>query len=301
MFTIINVNNQYKNSVFSFLFSDPAILCELYEALEGVTLPPNVPITINTLEGVLFLDRINDISFEIGNKLVVLIEHQSTANPNMAVRLLMYIARLYEKMLASEDIYSGKKIALPRPEFIVLYNGTDPYPDTQVLRLSDSFENAAALGLPKDALPELDLVVKVYNINKGRNEAIVRRSETLNGYSVFVAKVRECEADKRKAVKRELTKEESQMAMVEAIKWCIAHDTLKSFLETHSSEVINMLLTEWDWDKYVEVQKREAREETREETRAEDVRNMLVFGMAPEQISQALKLPLETVRQYQSQ
>jgi hypothetical protein len=34
-------------------------------------------------------------------------------------------------------------------------------------------------------------------------------------------------------------------AMKMAIDYCINHDILKEFLETHSSEVINMLLTEW--------------------------------------------------------
>jgi hypothetical protein len=88
----MSANRQYKDSVFSFLFSDPDTLRELYGALEGVTLPPDLPITINTLEGVLFRDRLNDISFIAGDTLVVLIEHQSTINPNMALRLLMYIA-----------------------------------------------------------------------------------------------------------------------------------------------------------------------------------------------------------------
>ena len=72
----VNVNNKYKASVFTFLFSDPDLLRELYCALEGVTLPAGVPVTINTLSEVLFMDRVNDISFEIGGKLVVLIEHQ---------------------------------------------------------------------------------------------------------------------------------------------------------------------------------------------------------------------------------
>ena len=36
------------------------------------------------------MEFINDISFVIGGKLVVLIEHQSTVNPNIALRLLMY-------------------------------------------------------------------------------------------------------------------------------------------------------------------------------------------------------------------
>ena len=71
-------NTKYKDSVFSLLFSDPVILRELYCALEDVTMPPDIPITINTLQDALFMDRINDISFEIGDKVVVLIEHQST-------------------------------------------------------------------------------------------------------------------------------------------------------------------------------------------------------------------------------
>jgi hypothetical protein len=50
----------------------------------------------------------------------------STINPNMALRLLMYIARIYEKLIENKNIYSGKPIKLPRPEFFVLYNGLLP-------------------------------------------------------------------------------------------------------------------------------------------------------------------------------
>jgi hypothetical protein len=63
----MGVNSRYKDSVFSLLFSDPDTLCELYGAIERVELDPDVPITINTLEDALFMDRINDISFTIGN------------------------------------------------------------------------------------------------------------------------------------------------------------------------------------------------------------------------------------------
>jgi hypothetical protein len=61
-------------------------------------LPPDVPVSINTLKGVLFRSHLNDISFVVGDTIVVLIEHQSTINPNMALRLLMYIARVYEQL-----------------------------------------------------------------------------------------------------------------------------------------------------------------------------------------------------------
>jgi hypothetical protein len=70
----MGVNTRYKDSVFSWLFGDPDTLRELYGAIEGIQLPPDVRITINTLEGVLYKARMNDISFEIGDRIVVLIE-----------------------------------------------------------------------------------------------------------------------------------------------------------------------------------------------------------------------------------
>ena len=158
----MKTNTRYKNSVFSLLFSNPDTLRELYCALQGVTLPADVPVTINTLNDVLFMDRVNDISFEIGGKLIILIEHQSTINPNMALRLLLYITRVYEKIIQDKKIYSSKKIPVPRPEFFVLYNGLDLYPDENVLKLSESFESTyseasstVSLGLPEKERPSL--------------------------------------------------------------------------------------------------------------------------------------------------
>jgi hypothetical protein len=48
-----------------------------------------------------------------------------------------------------------------------------------------------------------------------------------------------------------------------------------------------MLFTEWNWDDALAVREEEDREET--------VKNLLDFGMSPEQISRALKLPFDTV------
>jgi len=90
----MKIKRNYKDSVFTTLFNDPALLRELYCALEGVTLPPDTPVSINTLENVLYMDIYNDISFEIGGKLVVLIEHQSTLGANLALRLLLYYTRV---------------------------------------------------------------------------------------------------------------------------------------------------------------------------------------------------------------
>jgi hypothetical protein len=139
------------------------------------------------------MDKINDISFEIGGKLVVLIEHESTLNPNMAFRLLLYIARVYEKIIGGKYIYSTTKIAIPQPEFFVLYNGPKPFPDEDTLKLSDMFMSTESLGLPEKASPVLELEVKVYNINEGKNESIAKKCRILAQYSAFIAKAREFE------------------------------------------------------------------------------------------------------------
>ena len=71
----MTTNNKYKDSVFSLLFSDPAVLRELYTALSGAELAEDEPIIINTLENALYRSIQNDISFIVGGRVVVLIEH----------------------------------------------------------------------------------------------------------------------------------------------------------------------------------------------------------------------------------
>jgi hypothetical protein len=275
-------NTKYKDSVFSLLFSDPDVLRELYCALEGITLPADTPVTINTLRDALFMDMINDISFEIGGKLVVLIEHQSTINPNMALRLLMYIARVYEKIIGDRNIYASRRIRIPRPEFFVLYNGVEPYPDEQILKLSDMFEQTASLGLTEKEIAALEVIVRVININVGKNAGIVQKCKTLAGYSAFIAKVREFE--KEYAGKTE--------AMKQAVRYCRDHDILKGFLEQNGTEVMNMLMTEWNWDDALAVRFEEGRENEREEI----ARNALAEGASVEFVHNITGLDIETIK-----
>jgi len=286
----MGVNFKYKDSVFSLLFSDHDLLRELYCALEDVTLPPDVPITINTLENVLFMELINDISFVIGGKLVILIEHQSTINPNMALRLLMYIARVYEGLVKEKNLYSSKLIFIPRPEFFVLYNGIAPYPDEQILKLSNLFERPEMLGLSGKSDFALELEVRVININKGRNGAIAQRCKKLAEYSAFIAKVRELE--------QELGNKEE--ALKAAIKYCREHDILKEFLEKHSTEVFNMLLTEWNTEDALAVRFEEGIETGREERDREIVQNALAKGLPIEMIHDITGLDMESIRDIQA-
>ena len=121
-----------------------------------------------------------------------------------------------EKKIASRTLFSKKPAKIPWPEFYVLYNGIEPFPDETVLRLSDLFEKPQSLGLPEEAYPLLELEVKVININEGRNELIANRCKMLSEYSAFVSKVRNYLSEK-------ISLEE---AVKESLKYCRKHDIL---------------------------------------------------------------------------
>jgi predicted transposase/invertase (TIGR01784 family) len=164
----------------------------------------------------------------------------------MPLRLLMYIADVYEKIIDYRKIYWTKLVKIPCPEFIVLYNGTAPYPDHKELKLSSAFKEAGDLKL-NDRLP-LELIVQVYNINKGHNAEILRKCEVLDNYSFLIDKIREYQKEGFTLAKAVLT----------AIKYCIDNNKLKDFLETHSSEVHNMLLERYDPKEEMEALREEA-------------------------------------------
>ena len=294
----MSINRNFKDSVFTALFNDPDLLRELYSALGGVSLPPDTPVSINKLENVLYMDMYNDISFEVSGKLVVLIEHQSSINPNMALRLLLYISRVLEKTIKGRGLYSEKSISIPWPEFYVLYNGAKPYPDVNVLKLSDLFEKPLDLGLPEKPNPLLELEVKVININEGRNEAILTRCRGLAEYSSFIARV-------RAFIEEGNNLEE---AIKKAVKYCQKYGILKQFLENHSIEVINMLLTDWNledakkvWyedgmEDGLEKGRLEGREDGHEEEKLRIARNALAKGSTPEFVHEITGLDNETIR-----
>ena len=276
----MNPNREHKDSVFSLLFSDPNVLRNLYSTLAGVPLPDDIPVNINTLQDVLYMNQINDLSFEIGGKLIILIEHQSTINPNMALRLLMYTGRLYEKKVKNRDIYSKKQITVPRPEFFVLYNGKDAYTDKAVMHLSDMFEKIDIPGIEEKVLLEVE--VQVININEGRNKEMLQKCKELYGYSAFIAKVREYEKETGNL----------EASMKKAIEYCCNHDIIKEFLENHAQEVMSMLMTEFNLDDCIAVQ----RAEVLEDRNAEIVRNAFAEGASIDFIHKITGLDIDKIK-----
>ena len=288
-------NRNYKDSVFVDLFAKDINAKEnfvsLYNALHNTNLDYQTtnlePVMI---EQVLYKSFYNDIAMLIDNKIVILVEHQSTINENMPFRILEYITRIYEKITKSKNKFGRKLIQLPVPEFYVFYNGKEDFPTEKTLKLSDAFL------LPDEKYGDiqnfpLEITVKVVNINVDKDNKVLKRCEVLEQYSEFVELVRDFISSR---VEEPLSK---------AIKTAIKTGVLRNYLERKATEVENMILTEYDYDTDIAVQREEAYEEGlskgisqgAEQAKIETAKNLLNMGLTLKQIAQGTGLPLETV------
>lgn len=135
------LNREYKDSLFRLIFSEKKDLLDLYNALNGTSYSDPEELEVNTLEDAVYISIKNDISFLVGGTLN-LYEHQSTYNPNLPIRGLIYLAHLYEGYIEDGQInlYSSGLKKLPFPQYFVFYNGTKKAPDRSLLKLSDAFQ-----------------------------------------------------------------------------------------------------------------------------------------------------------------
>ena len=184
-----------------------------------------------------------DIAMLIDGKIVILIEHQSTINKNMPFRFLEYIARIYENITTKDEKFGRKLVKLPIPEFYVFYNGKDDYPTESMMKLSDAFMQ---LGDNCELKNQLEISVKVININVDKENPILKRCEALKEYSEFIEQVR---SNIENNVPEPFTS---------AIKEAIKKGFLSDYLNRKSTEVQNMLLAEYDYDTDIAVQRKEA-------------------------------------------
>ena len=120
------VKRNIKDCVFTDLFSNKKYLRELYLSLH----PEDSQVTEDdltdiTIENVLVNNLYNDLGFRVGNLLIILVEAQSTWSPNILIRSLIYVTTTYQKYINEQhlDVYSSKKIDIPKPELYVIYTG----------------------------------------------------------------------------------------------------------------------------------------------------------------------------------
>lgn len=241
-------NRKYKDRLFQRVFEDKKDLLELYNAINGTDYSNPDELEITTLEDVIFMSMKNDKSFIISSTMN-LYEHQSTVNPNMPIRGLLYFAQLYDEYIKIHefDVYGRRLVKLPTPQYVVFYNGKESVPDDQTLLLTDAFEcNSSA----NDMEPALECRARVLNVNDGHNAELMKKSKRLMHYSQFIARIN-----------RNIDKGMSTVhAIDEAITYCIENDILTDVLMKNRSEVSHMLLTEFDEKKFAKTMWNEGHE-----------------------------------------
>ena len=240
-------NRQYKDSVFVSLFSRdektrrPASI-SLYNALHEEKIEDDAEIKFIELKNVLYHKEKNDVSFIVDDKIIVLVEHQSTVNENMPLRFLLYIAAIYQLILDVSSRYKERLFKIPKPEFYVVYNGRKNRPAIEELRLSKAFMEC---GME----PPLELIVKVININHSDNKEFLEKCELLKGYKEF--------GD----VMSDFIDRYGEKGYDLGIAYCIEHGILADYLQRNIKEVLNMLKAKYSYKDEIRVLTQEAREE----------------------------------------
>ena len=245
-----SAKRNYKDSLFRMVFREKKELLSLYNAINGTMYEDPEELVVTTIEDVLYMGRKNDISFLIKD-VMNLYEYQSSVNPNMPLRGLIYICMLYQGYLEPNnlDIYSSTRLRLPTPKYLVFYNGTKEEPDRRELRLSDSF-------IKQEEPPDLECRAVMLNINYGHNKELMEACRKLYEYSRFVESIRVYLNTGMKL----------GAAMDQAIEDCIRLDILKELLLKHRGEVKQVILTEYNEERHAKTLLEEGRRQGREES-----------------------------------
>ena len=278
-----NTNRQYKDRLFKVIFGSPEhkeYALSLYNAVNNSHYTDAELLDFYTIENVVYMGMKNDLSF-IFDATLNLYEQQSSFNPNMPLRGLMYLSKQYEKYVEDHhlNVYRGTLCKVPAPRYIVFYNGNDIQPDKRELKLSDAFITSI-----HDAALEVTAIM--LNINFGQNKKIMKTCAPLNDYSKFVSYVK---MNQRKGLA-------VQDAVSIAVEKAIEENLLDGFFAEHRAEVIGMILTEYD-EEFVH---KGWFEDGVKKGQIDIIKSMLAFGMTPEKISECTKIPLETIRNLQA-
>lgn len=248
------VQQTVKDRLFQYLFErDRNALLDLYNALNGTDYQDALQLEIVTIESAVYVVMKNDLAYILSGTLN-LYEHQSTYSPNLPVRFLIYLAQEYQMVIekAERSLYGTGQITLPTPQCIVFYNGMKEMPEERTLKLSEAFEN-------KKVRADVELNVRMLNINYGHNKQLMDKCKVLEGYSMLVAVTRNYMAAEK----------DIQTALNKAIDYCIEKGILKEILLRNRAEVLGMLLEEFDAEKYERTLRGEGWENGREEGRKE--------------------------------
>ena len=271
-----NVND----SVFVNIFRHKKYLVELYQVLHPEDEVNEDDLELVTIENILAHDMYNDLGFLVKNKLIVLVEAQTTWSTNIIMRMFLYLARTYQDLISKNRdlrvrLYGSKNMELPTPELYVIYTG-ERGDKSEVLSLKDNVFPGA---------DNIELKAKVIFADKYSRDIV-------NQYISFCGILKEqmsvCNGDKETAIR-------------ETIRICIEHGNLSTYLSAHKKEVEDkmfaMLTQEEINNDRIEIAREEAALEATELTKRDNAKSFIKLGkLSLEEIANGVGLPLEEVQ-----
>jgi len=258
------VNREYKDRLFKFIFGNPenkAWTLSLYNAINNSSYADPEAIRLTTLEDAVYMSMKNDTSFLIGDTMNFY-EQQSSFNPNMPMRFLIYAGILYGRYIDDKANkyykFSSTLQKAPTPKCICFYNGTKSAEDRVILKLSDAFS--------PDSESDIELRVTMININYGHNQELMEACKPLEEYAWFIDRVR---SNHKKM-------QNLEQAIDAALDELDKDALIKPFLLKNQSEVKAMCITEYDDERTLAETREESYEEGKADGRKEGTLNTLI-------------------------
>ena len=304
-------NREYKSRLFSFLFGreeNKKWTLSLYNAIHGTSHSDLSCITINTIEDVVYMGMKNDLSILVSETVSLyqsmeLYEQQSTYCPNIPVREFMYAAKLYDKYIYSAKLnrYSKTLLPLPLPKLFVFYNGEDEKEDEITLCLSDAFKEEIRQNIlhryeemkePPDAIkiaseaeqifqsasPDIEVKVRMLNINHGHNRQLLSACRPLGEYAWFISEIRNNLTAEKTRAKSNNKAAGIGDAIDQAISSMPDDFEIKKFITANRAEVKDMCLTEYNEAETMNMLRQEGLEEGRQKGLMEGRQKGLMEG-----------------------
>jgi len=196
---------------------------------------------IVTLQSILLNGIYNDLGFLVRkDKLMILVEAQSTWSPNIVIRSLMYLMNTCQEYFTKKRIqlYGSSKAQMPKPELYVIYTGEKGnHPD--VLSLKNEF-------FP-DTDCCIDAKVKVIYL---RNS-----NDIINQYIGFCRVFNEQVALYGRTLK----------AAKEIVRICRDMDLLSDYMGERETEVEGIMLALFDQEQVWNIEKEHIRQQALEQ------------------------------------
>jgi len=268
-----------KDSVFTNLFQDKKYLLQLYQALH----PEDCNVTEDEIEDItikhVMVDAdYNDLGFSVGNRLMVLVESQSTWTVNIVIRALMYLIQTYHDYFkrTNQNLYGSKRVNVPKPELYMIFTGErENIPDT--ISLSKEFFDGERTAI--------DAEVKVlYQEND---------DDIIGQYIIFCKVYNE----QRKLYGN------TKKTVTETIRICKDRNVLKEYLESREQEVVDMMMTLFDDDQILRAYTKDIENNKERETEKKTAKRMIKKGkMSLEEIAECVPtLSLDELEELQAE